>query len=435
MASVLSKYLSTMSKRFSDRVTNIGMLATSTLIAQIIGVLALPVLTKFYTPDDFSLLAVYMSLVSILTLISALRLNIAIPIVSKSETAKNLLQLSLISATVFFAIFQVTLLLFSDLILKAIDVRSFGSYIWLVPVGVLLASFFETFQYWFNRKQKFKLIARNKIERTVIAVGVQLGLGVIALGPLGLIVGHALYGCYGIIRYAKEIFIRDKINVFKASVSDLRESLRDNRYYPLYSVPEAFFNTCGTHLPLIMVASAAGAQAGLMILAIRVIGVPVSLVGASVSQVFLSEINKKSADGSLEFYLKRTMLRLFKIGFILFLIFGTVIPSLLEMFVGSEWLGIGEVVLWLIPGFFLQFIVSPVSTYLHARKMFFSSMVMQFFGFVIRVFGLYLCIFLGIEELIEVYAILFFLFYAAYFMLIIYKSCTYEAVNKQGGVS
>ena len=56
-----------------------GVLVGGTAFAQAIAVLALPLLTRLYTPDDFSVLAVYAALLGIISVVACLRLEIAIP--------------------------------------------------------------------------------------------------------------------------------------------------------------------------------------------------------------------------------------------------------------------------------------------------------------------------------------------------------------------
>ena len=55
-------------------------LASGTAIAQLLLVLAMPVLTRLYTPADYGALAVYSSTLTVLLVLASLRYEVAIPL-------------------------------------------------------------------------------------------------------------------------------------------------------------------------------------------------------------------------------------------------------------------------------------------------------------------------------------------------------------------
>lgn len=57
-----------------------GVLVGGTTGAQLLAVLAAPLLTRLYTPEDFGLLAVYASLLGLIAVIASLRYELAIPL-------------------------------------------------------------------------------------------------------------------------------------------------------------------------------------------------------------------------------------------------------------------------------------------------------------------------------------------------------------------
>lgn len=58
----------------------IGILVGGTAFAQALMVLVLPLLTRLYTPEDFNVLAVYASILSIISVAACLRLEITVPL-------------------------------------------------------------------------------------------------------------------------------------------------------------------------------------------------------------------------------------------------------------------------------------------------------------------------------------------------------------------
>ena len=75
-------------------------LASGTALGQLLLVLALPVLTRLYTPADYGALAVYSSTLTVLLVLASLRFEVAIPLPDDDRAAGSLLALSLLALAV-----------------------------------------------------------------------------------------------------------------------------------------------------------------------------------------------------------------------------------------------------------------------------------------------------------------------------------------------
>src|SRR5690606_34215664 len=127
-------------------------------------------------------------------------------------------------------------------------------------------------------------------------------------------------------------------------------------------VPEALFNTAANQLPIIMIAAAAaGPEAAFLFLAMRVMGLPMGLVGRSVAQVYLSEAPERLRQGTLPAFTHRTMWTLFKTGAPPLIAVGVISPFAFPVVFGEEWTRSGWLVAWMIPWFILQFVATPVA--------------------------------------------------------------------------
>lgn len=76
---------------------DIAKLTSGTAGGRVILLLAMPVVTRLYSPEDFDLLAVYAALVGMISIAACLRLEIAIPLADSDEDAATLLILSLLA--------------------------------------------------------------------------------------------------------------------------------------------------------------------------------------------------------------------------------------------------------------------------------------------------------------------------------------------------
>ncbi len=296
-------------------VRNVGILTGGTIFAQGLTVLALPVLTRLYAPEDFSILAVYMAILSILSTIGCLRYNIAIPLPERDADGMALLALSCAGATLVGLIVAVVFLSAPAQLARLMGVPELAPFMWMIPLSAWAASLYAAFQYWASRRKRFGLITRTRLTRATGGVVTQLGLGFAGSGPVGLLVGQMLNNSLGVVGLWRATSREDRPAWNQVTRQRIRDVARRYWKFPVYSVPEALFNTAGVQLPVILISGAvAGAEAGFVLLAMRVMGLPMGLVGSSVAQVYLAEAGQKYQYGTLEKFTRRAMWALARAG-------------------------------------------------------------------------------------------------------------------------
>ncbi|MDP3959230.1 MAG: oligosaccharide flippase family protein [Pseudorhodobacter sp.] len=398
----------------------VGMLTGGTAFAQGLAVLALPVLTRLYSPADFSLLAIYTAVIGLVTVASCLRLNIAIPLPEHDEDAMNLLALSLIAALIISIALALAVFLLPTEITGLLRQPNMKPYLWLIPAGVFLASVYNALQYWTVRRKQFGLITRTRITRAVGGAGTQLAIGTAAPGPFGLIFGHMVYGGMGVLGLARKVWQHDRGLFPAVHKTALRQNLYTYRRFPTLSVPEALFNTGGIQFPVLMIAAlSAGPEAGFVMLAMRVMGLPMGLVGSSVAQVYLAEAPNRLRAGTLAVFTRRTMWTLLKTGGPALIAAGAAAPFLFPIVFGQDWARAGMIVAWMTPWFVLQFVASPVSVVLHITGHLALAMGLQAFGLLLRVGAVAGAVWMGTGYMVEAFALSGTVFYALYVLVVL----------------
>lgn len=399
---------------------NVSILTGGTIFAQGLMVLALPVLTRLYTPEDFNLLAVYVSVLGLVTVVSCLRYNIAIPLPEDDTDGMALLALSLISALVISLLCALPVLLAPEASAALLGQPVLTPYMWMIPLGILIASIYNALQYWASRKKRFGLVTKTRITRSVGGIGTQLGLGVGLMSPFGLLFGHMVYGGLGIFGLAKNILREDRRYLGNVDLQRLKSLAIAYQRFPVYSAPEGLFNTAGIQLPIILIAAqAAGPEAAFLLLAMRVMGVPMGLIGSSVAQVFLAEAADRLRNGTLGAFTRRTMWILFKTGAPPLVLVGVLSPFLFGLVFGAEWERAGLLVAWMTPWFVLQFVASPVSMIFHVAGRQLDAMLLQAGGFVFRTVTVVVAFVFEPAMASEIYAVSGFLFYAGYLIVLV----------------
>lgn len=397
----------------------VSVLVGGTFLAQLVGILSLPLLTRLYTPGDFSNLAVYSSILSLLTVIACLRFEIAIPLPKSDKIAGALFLISLFNVlwiSLLVAVVVSFLPFFDDLFFN----DSLSDYFWLIPFGVFVVGMYNATQYWSSRKKRFSIIAKTRIEQSLAGNSVKLLVGFFGGGAPGLILGQAVSQGAGFVKIGLSVLRNDFKVLEKVNVLHFRIALRRYKKFPTYSVMESFANAAAMQVPLLLIAYyAEDAEVGFLMVAMQLLSTPIKLIGKSFSQVFLTEASSCYHKGRLRSFVISKIVALAKISILPVLLLAIFSPVLLPYVLGEEWHRSGVLVAWMAPWFFMQFITSPVSMSLHINNKQEIAFILQLVGFLLRVGSVLIFAILYPEYVGEVYAISGLFFYFIYLAVIL----------------
>jgi O-antigen/teichoic acid export membrane protein len=368
-------------------VKDVSKLLTGTVTGRLIALGALPLVTRLYQPADFALLAVYLALVSTIAVAACLRLEIAIPFAETDDDAAQLLALAFLMSLGIGAIAMITILIWGAEVAAAVGKPALAPYLWLVPLGIIMAACYSALQFWATRARRFGSIARTRITQAAMGAGTTLGLGWLGITPLGLLIGQMLNIGAGGLRLGIEALRRDGPRLRGISWQGMRHQLSANRRYPLYSTPESLANVAGVQVPVLLIAAYGGVEAGFLFLAMQVMAAPMALLGSSISQVYISRAPEELRNGTLALFTLGIMRRLVQIGVVPLIFAGLLAPTVFPWIFGAEWARAGEIVSWLVPWMALQFIASPVSMVMYVTGRQRAMLVLTLAGFALRVGG------------------------------------------------
>lgn len=431
--------LGKMLAKYQDRIffRSVAVLVGGTAIAQVLMVLILPILTRLYTPEDFSILSVYLGLLSIFSVIATLRLELAIPLPAEDEEAFNVLALSLFFSLVTALLAGGALVFGGDTLADWLGQPKLSLYFWVLPAGIFLSGAYSSMQFWMGRRNRFSAIAKTKMTQAVSAGAVQLLYGSVYTGPLGLILGQTINNGAGAVGLVLQCIRSDRHLLSSLRPGNLRLLFLKYSRFPKYSTLEALANNAAIQVPVIMIAGlAAGPEAGFLLLAMQIMQAPIGLVGSAIAQVYIAKAPEELRIGRLSDFTLTTLGGIFKLGVIPLVFGGVLAPYLFAWVFGEGWHRTGEIVFYMIPWIVMQLLVSPISMVLHITNNQPLAMVLQVFGFVVRVGAVALAAGGYLGALTEVYAITGFIFYFIYLLVVLriagLKASTFFQRNWQG---
>lgn len=391
---------------------SVSILVGGTVFAQLLTIISLPIITRLYTPEQFSVFAIYTSMLSILGVISCLRFEIAIPIPESKQEAITLSVLAIISNIIFSILLFLVIFFFSKPLLELMGKTEILAYIFWLPIGVFLTGLFTTFQYWVTRQKQYNLIAKASVFQSGAGAITQIISGVLGYGVLGLILGQVVKSSSGMIKLARNFYQDCYQYVKKENTDNLKHIFKKNIQFPKYSVWDALANTAGIQLPIMMIALLSiDGEAGFLMLAMQLLAIPMTFIGRAVSQVYLAEAPAKVESGEIGVFTVKVLENLLLIGVNILIFIGILSPLLVRYVFGQQWAGMGIVISWMIPWFIFQLIASPISMIMHIIGKQKQTLILTFFGLVFKLVFLYIQYRINPEYLVQNFAISSTIFY------------------------
>jgi len=341
---------------------NVLTLMTGTTIAQAIPIAISPILTRIYSPQDFGVLALFVAISSIFGSIANGRYELAIMLPKKDEDAINIFALGFIIVSILSIFLLLIVVVFHDNILHILKNENISMWLYFIPISVFFIGVFNLLNYFNTRKKQFKDLAQATVLKSIITAVVQLGIGFLSSSATGLISGQLASWFVANIKLVKNT-IKNKILISKISKVKIVALAKKYKDFPKFTMWAGLLNTSSTHFTNILISSMFNIKTlGFYSLSQRMLGIPSSLIGSSIGQVFFQEAMKeKHTIGTSLKVFKTTLKKLLIISIPFFVIMFIFVEDIFAFIFGEEWRMAGIYTKSLVPFFMIQFIVSPLT--------------------------------------------------------------------------
>lgn len=359
----MRKYINTI---FNNQIAkNMIMISGGTVFAQLIGILSMPIITRIYTPTEYGVLTVYISCIGLFMGSQSFRYELGIPIADDDKEATYIFVLStVILLFLSFILFLLTQVASMEAFRK-VSIEEIYSFRLLIPLGFLLTGLYQIFMMLSYRNKSYKAISTTKMTRSLGANSIKIILGLIGVGPIGLLLGYIFGQSSGTMNLAKPIKNSRYItNLNDVKLKKLKIVAIKFIKFPQYSLPSNFLNKAGDQIPVLFIASLYGSQViGFYGLAKSIVTLPTMLIGNSIGDVFYGEASSIGRANPKE--LKRLSNQIFKklfiVGMIPLVVLIFLAPLIFKIVFGESWYVAGIYARILSLWSFSQLVFQPVS--------------------------------------------------------------------------
>lgn len=331
-------------------------------VAQILPFLALPLLTRLYTEQEFASYTSFIAIASILAIGAGGRFQYAIMIPKKNSEAINVFSLS-----IYLTVLYTILLFFIVFFLKDFDTK-IGNNIYLIPVYVLFFGTWNAFSNLSIRYKTFKYNSFAKVLQSILYIFSSIGLGLSKIWFNGLILGKVV----GVFTSSIYLFKKSIIKLQLTSIEKLKTVAIRYIDYPKYGLIPAFLDIASVQgLVLVMTMFYSKDDLGYLGLTMLVLNAPMGLIGTSFKEVFYQKITSliiaKQFDKAHLFF-KKSAIGLLIVGIPICFIIGFFGKEIFSVFFGSDWERSGVFASILSLPLIVQLVVSPLSTVFNATN-------------------------------------------------------------------
>ncbi|HFB55255.1 MAG TPA: hypothetical protein ENJ46_04960, partial [Hellea balneolensis] len=184
---VLLKHLFGGSERFRQ---NFVKIASATVLAQILGLLSLPILSRLFSSTDFGILTTYMMVQGISLALVTGRVDWLIPNVKRKRHAQRLISMGVMISLVMVVVIAAIFMGFEAHILAHLHLEEHALILWLVPLGLIAGSLQLLFQSWYVFRGNLGTVGWSKLAQAVVTLVLSLIFGVLALTGNGLVIAY-----------------------------------------------------------------------------------------------------------------------------------------------------------------------------------------------------------------------------------------------------
>lgn len=422
----MSKLLAKFKSIKSEFVKNVLVVITGTAVSQIIALAVTPILTRSYSPKDFGVLLIYMSILTIVGSISTGKYERVILLLKSEIEIKRIVLICFLTSIGISLILLLILMTCKWAIIKYLSFED-SLYNWLfsIPFLLVIYSLNIVFSTLLNYQKKYKTLSMAKVIKTLSSIIVSLSCIFFLKDARGLILGEISGYTFSLVFvfYSNSNFLTLKKNV----LDGLKKIAIRYKEFPIYNIPSDFINITSAQMPAFFLTTYFGTGVtGFYSLMKRVLDAPVNLLSTSILEIFRQKAAQQYIEnGNCKSLFIKTSRSLFLISIIPFILLFLFSPQIFSFLFGKEWAIAGQYSRIFSVYYCFKFISSPLSYMFYIAEKQKIDFLLHLYVFCSVIITLNLPKFINIDEitLLWIYSINFVLIYSTYFVLSYKFSC------------
>lgn len=340
-------------------VQNSAKLLSANVYAQAIGLAVYPLLTRLYTPENFGVLNLFLSIGGIFILLSTLDYQQAIVLPKDENKAIAVVHLCLVTSLVASALVLASVP-FSGAIAELFKTPALEKWYYLLPLYVFVMAGWNILSYWYIRRAEYDRNSGYQVLQSSLGAGMKIGLGYGGCLQGGMIVSVVAAPLLALLTSCKMAWEKHIRPLLRHNRDEILEVAAIYRKFPKYSFPSSMLNTLSSQVPVLLLTPVFGnGEIGLWSMAILLGFAPLSMISKSLNQTLYQHTMDQLHQGRSIIPIYRK----FSIGAIgllvpLFGLLWCILPQLTVLLLGDDWEQTGYILRWMLPWLAANFLTA-----------------------------------------------------------------------------
>lgn len=349
-----------MTQESKSFVKSVSILFTGTVVAQLIGYLASPIISRQYEPAQAAYLGLFLRITTLGAALATARLELAFPLEKKEHHAFGIYRFSMRFSLLISLIALISLLIYSG-----IDYTSREDFFFLIslPIGIFLVAFFNQGTSWSLRNEEYGVMSRSSLLLSSIINGLKVLFGFLG-GNFLLLIGATILGYF----FSSFTFLKDYLRNRKkydltSKSKRTKAIVAKNSDLYTYNLPHVFIDLARDLLLASIIWNYYGKfEFGSFDHAYRMLRLPIVFVGAAIGQVLFRKCTTLMQERKPIFPMVFKIVQLLvAISIVPLFLIGVYGSDLFVFVFGQKWQQSGEMATLMIPWLMMNFITSPIS--------------------------------------------------------------------------
>lgn len=267
-----------------------------TILAQLINVVAQPLLTRLFSAETLGIYTYLISLATIVIPIASLKLDMLVVSEADDNEAQYMTDTCIILVILISIIY--TMIITIGYILPNENIfNKYGAIIFIVPLIVFTNGIRFLFISYLNRYKEYKMISALGIIREGARALIQVGAGLFSGGVFWLSIGYAIAPLFGLKIQLKQYLQKKKIRPRLTAQKFKELVFEKGRQQIMFLLPAQFINTFSSSLITVSIANLYSAKVlGYYSVGTRILEIPIIFIAANVSKVCYQKVSENIAN-------------------------------------------------------------------------------------------------------------------------------------------
>ncbi|SHG80899.1 oligosaccharide flippase family protein [Chryseobacterium sp. OV279] len=391
--------------------SHISTIFKGNFISKFVLVMGGLLLAKYYGSSEYGIFSIYLSIMSIFTVVLSLAQEHLIMLEGDAEEVNNNFSTAgIISAAVMILAFLLVFIPFD------------------IPKNIIFLGIFSGFLYLFTnnakfllaKKKMFKLVSVLTIVDSVVSFLFQVVFVFIKIEN-GLVIGSLIgyiAAFLAAIYCARKYFVKPDLKKYIANAKKRPELFR-------YSYPSTLINALGNNImPILISLYFADSLLGEYSLTVKIMSVPLLLISSSIATVYYPRAAELSNRGrsktELFAYTKKMSLMNFYIILALYILVNVAGIPLLEMFFNKNWEHLGLFIFLMSFGYLTRSLINPIADILTILKRNNVALIFNIYLFLANIAAIFIGKEKGITYLVGIFSLFLFIGYGFLYFYIMF---------------